>query len=285
MLSKFAAFLAVSLVVLSPLGVRAATTHVAATPITVAVYAGMLHRINPQMPSWQSHNLASHLLRNAAHWRIDPNLLAALVTVESRWHTYARSRTGAIGLGQLMPGTAAGLHVNPHDPIQNLFGSARYLSGLIDRYRGKPDQFRLACAAYNAGPHAVARFGGIPPYAETQRYVVNAHQHTARTRVVRSFDIACLIADHHARCRRNADHMRRVKDEFRLRFATVAIILRCVRADEKPRKRTEQRFDARIDRLDIGKRDQPSPDAALVAHDRDRDTGRTQRIERIERAG
>jgi len=143
-----------------------------ATPTRIAAYASVLHRINPQLPAWQSQNLASHLLRNAAHWHLDPSLLAALVTVESRWHTHARSRVGAIGLGQLMPGTAAALHVDPRDPAANLSGSARYLGGLVKRYAGKSNRIQLACAAYNAGPHAVARFGGVPPYAETQRYVV-----------------------------------------------------------------------------------------------------------------
>lgn len=150
----------------------AAPAGTAPSTARIAAYATVLHHINPQLPSWQSRSLASHLLRNAAHWRLDPNLLAALVTVESRWHTHARSGAGAIGLGQLMPGTAHTLHVDPRDPMQNLSGSARYLSGLVQRYRGKANRYQLACAAYNAGPHAVARFGGIPPYAETQRYVV-----------------------------------------------------------------------------------------------------------------
>lgn len=141
-------------------------------PTTVAAYAGVLHRINPQMPQWQSHLLASHLLNSAAHWKLDPNLLVALVTVESRWHTQAESRVGAIGLGQLMPETAHSLHVDPHNATENLSGAARYLSGLLTRFRFHSNHIQLACAAYNAGPEAVSEYGGIPPYAETQNYVV-----------------------------------------------------------------------------------------------------------------
>ncbi len=149
-----------------------AATRVPATSKAIAAYATVLHRINPQLPRWQSSNLARHLLVNASHWKIDPNLLVAIVTVESRWHTQARSGVGAIGLGQLMPETAHSLHVDPRNPAQNLAGAARYLSGLITRFRYHHNHFELACAAYNAGPHAVSAYGGIPPYYETQHYVV-----------------------------------------------------------------------------------------------------------------
>ncbi|MDQ2681136.1 MAG: lytic transglycosylase domain-containing protein [Candidatus Eremiobacteraeota bacterium] len=144
----------------------------AANAKTVSVYARVLRTINPHLPDWQSRDLAAHVLSNASRWKVNANLLVALVTVESRWHTHARSRVGAIGLGQLMPGTAATLGVNPHNPNQNLSGAARYLGGLLSRYLNKPDRFQLACAAYNAGPKAVLRYGGIPPYLETQNYVV-----------------------------------------------------------------------------------------------------------------
>lgn len=156
----------------APLTANAATTVASSTPGAVRAYAGVLRKINPQMPVWQSRDLAKHLLVNANRWKIDANVLVALVSVESAWHTHARSWAGAIGLGQLMPGTAARLHVNPHDPVQNLQGAARYLGGLLARYKEKPNRYALAFAAYNAGPKAVAQFGGIPPFAETQRYVV-----------------------------------------------------------------------------------------------------------------
>ncbi|HEY1883381.1 MAG TPA: lytic transglycosylase domain-containing protein [Candidatus Cybelea sp.] len=122
------------------------------------------------MPSWQSRNLAQRVLVNAERWRLDANMLVAVVTVESRWHTHAISRAGAIGLGQLMPGTAALLGVNPRDPAQNLSGAARYLRGLVQRFGSK--HYDLVFAAYNAGPKAVTEYGGIPPFDETQNYVV-----------------------------------------------------------------------------------------------------------------
>jgi soluble lytic murein transglycosylase-like protein len=184
MRSKFAALFAGSLVIFCGASAQAAPVSSVASPTRVAAYATVLRTINPKLPQWQSRDLASRLLRNSAHWKIDPNLLAALVTVESRWRTQARSRVGAIGLGQLMPGTAAALHVNPHNVGQNLAGSARYLSGLLDRFATKPNRYELACAAYNAGPKAVEEYGGIPPYTETQHYVVRvlrALRHIQRT--------------------------------------------------------------------------------------------------------
>jgi soluble lytic murein transglycosylase-like protein len=105
----------------------------------------------------------------AASNGIDPALLTGLVSQESGFDPNARSGAGAIGLTQLMPGTAASLGVsNPLDPVQSLQGGAKYLREQLDRFGG--DQ-RLALAAYNAGPGAVAKYGGVPPYSETQSYV------------------------------------------------------------------------------------------------------------------
>ncbi len=99
---------------------------------------------------------------------VDPALLESLVHAESSYDPLARSRAGAMGLSQLMPDTARGLGVtNPFDPAQNLNGGAKYLRGLLDQFGDVPK----ALAAYNAGPGAVERHGGIPPYAETQAYV------------------------------------------------------------------------------------------------------------------
>jgi len=94
-------------------------------------------------------------------------LFQANIEVESAYRPGALSSVGAIGLGQLMPGTAADLGVDPHNVTQNLDGSARYLLTMLARF-GRPD---LALAAYNAGPEAVVRHGGIPPYTETQNHV------------------------------------------------------------------------------------------------------------------
>jgi soluble lytic murein transglycosylase-like protein len=150
----------------------AATTAPGSGPVAVKAYANVLRKINPHLPVWQSRDLARHVLANANRWKVDANLIVALVSVESAWRTHARSRVGAIGLGQLMPGTAWQLGVDPRDPSDNLYGAARYLSGLIARYHDRHNRYQLAFAAYNAGPRAVSKFGGVPPYYETQRYVV-----------------------------------------------------------------------------------------------------------------
>ncbi|WP_353865225.1 lytic transglycosylase domain-containing protein [Svornostia abyssi] len=100
---------------------------------------------------------------------VDPALLTALVRQESNFNPTAGSPAGARGLTQLMPGTAASLGVTDvNDPVQALDGGAKYLKQQLDAFNGDE---RLALAAYNAGPGAVQKFGGIPPYAETQNYV------------------------------------------------------------------------------------------------------------------
>jgi soluble lytic murein transglycosylase-like protein len=104
----------------------------------------------------------------AAQAGVEANLLDALVEAESGYQPMARSRAGALGLSQLMPGTARSMGVeNPFDPWENLQGGAKYLSGLLAKY----GDTRTALAAYNAGPGAVDRAGGIPNYPETRAYV------------------------------------------------------------------------------------------------------------------
>lgn len=108
---------------------------------------------------------------NAAAWQVDPALVKAIIANESGFNANATSKTGAQGLMQLEPGTAAGLGVHDcYDPAQNVWGGTRYIRGLLDRFNG---DMRLAVAAYNAGPGAVEKYGGVPPYAETQNYVGN----------------------------------------------------------------------------------------------------------------
>ncbi|PWE34438.1 lytic transglycosylase [Maritimibacter sp. 55A14] len=103
----------------------------------------------------------------ATRHRVPADLFARLVQQESGWNPKAVSHKGARGLAQLMPGTAAKLGVDADNPRDNLNGGARYLRQQYDRFRS----WELALAAYNAGPEAVARHGGVPPYAETQGYV------------------------------------------------------------------------------------------------------------------
>ena len=104
----------------------------------------------------------------AQRYGLDPALLKGLIRQESGFDARAQSSAGALGLTQLMPSTAASLGVDPLDPAQAIDGGARYLRQQLDRFGGDPAK---ALAAYNAGPGAVAKYGGIPPYAETQAYV------------------------------------------------------------------------------------------------------------------
>lgn len=108
-----------------------------------------------------------HAREAARKYGIPEDLFLRLVQQESGWNPQARSHKGATGLAQLMPGTAAKLGVNPHDPVQNLHGGARYLRMMYNQF----GNWRLALAAYNAGPGAVTKYGGIPPYRETMNYV------------------------------------------------------------------------------------------------------------------
>jgi soluble lytic murein transglycosylase-like protein len=110
---------------------------------------------------------------------VDPALLRGLIRQESGFNPAAKSSAGAIGLTQLMPTTAASLGVDPTDPTQAIEGGARYLRQQLDTFGGDESK---ALAAYNAGPSAVTSYGGIPPYAETQRYVASVLSFAAQER-------------------------------------------------------------------------------------------------------
>jgi len=103
----------------------------------------------------------------ANRYGVPEDLFLRLIQQESGWKPTALSHKGAVGLAQLMPATARVLRVDPHDPKQNLDGGARYLA---QQYR-EFGSWRLALAAYNAGPQAVKKYGGVPPYKETKNYV------------------------------------------------------------------------------------------------------------------
>ena len=105
----------------------------------------------------------------ASQYRLQPNLLKSVAKMESNFNPLAISKAGAQGIMQLMPKTAASLGVgDPFNPVENIEGGAKYLRQLLDRF---DNNIPLALAAYNAGPGTVNKYGGIPPYKETQNYV------------------------------------------------------------------------------------------------------------------
>lgn len=122
------------------------------------------------------------LTQAAIHNGLPPAIVHSVARAESGYHVDAVSPKGAIGLMQLMPGTAAALNADPHDPEQNVEAGARYLRDLLLKYQNDPHQVSKALAAYNAGPGAVDKYKGVPPYRETIQYV---------NRVVKNYISAC----------------------------------------------------------------------------------------------
>jgi soluble lytic murein transglycosylase-like protein len=144
--------------------IRSTPAKLRTTPFGPAVYESGA-RVSSHTPTF----LASLIADAGRTHGIDPRLLAAVASRESAYDAHAVSTAGACGLMQLMPETARFLGVaDIFDPRENVFGGAHYLRTLLDTFNGDLD---LTLAAYNAGPGAVQKYGGVPPYRETQAYV------------------------------------------------------------------------------------------------------------------
>lgn len=140
------------------------------------IYAAFIHKENPRLSSQDARLIADGIIGFSIKYGVDARLIMAMVMVESGFDPHSTSRTGAKGLGQLMPGTARWMGVtDSYDTVDNLYGTVKLVRNHLDKYRVKTgDGFQslvLALAAYNAGEGAVQRSGGVPPYRETQAYV------------------------------------------------------------------------------------------------------------------
>lgn len=149
-----------------------------------AFFEWWLKMHNPHDPPERLKLIASSLVTEARRNNLDPYFFASLVQIESAFDADAVSVSGAIGLGQLMPGTAEGLGVDPNDIPQNLAGSARMLKNLIADNSNRRNPRALALAGYNAGPNLIAEIGTVPAYPQTTNYVYFigfVHQRMVRT--------------------------------------------------------------------------------------------------------
>jgi soluble lytic murein transglycosylase-like protein len=170
--------------VVQPAAAPATTTSTTSTTQSFSqVLAGAMAPTADQASS-SAGAFKSQIDAAGARYGVDPALVQAVVEQESNYDPNATSGAGAQGLMQLMPSTAAGLGVtNPYDPTQAIDGGTRYLKSQLDRFDGDP---KLALAAYNAGPGAVAQYGGVPPYGETQNYVQQVLDRYERIKTERS---------------------------------------------------------------------------------------------------
>jgi soluble lytic murein transglycosylase-like protein len=160
-----------------PLASRSLTTPrvpVTTPEETLAAYKKAIRYFNPNGSEEEIDTIARAVLRYSIQYQVDARLVMAVFAVESGFKSDATSHSGAMGIGQLMPGTAADLGVDDaYDPVQNIEGAIKYLRRELDRYQGKDEwtRLQLVLASYNAGPNAVKKYQGVPPYRETQNYV------------------------------------------------------------------------------------------------------------------
>jgi soluble lytic murein transglycosylase-like protein len=152
------------------------------SPETRAVfpqYRQFIQSWNKRLPAQDADDIAASVLLFSEQYDVDPRLVIALIIAESDFRPQTTSHKGAMGLGQLMPDEVKTLGLtNPYDPVQNVAGAVYLLRGRLDKYSGgassqslQMQHIVLALASYNAGMGAVKRYGGVPPYRETQNYV------------------------------------------------------------------------------------------------------------------
>lgn len=141
------------------------------TPIVSNLIMRYILNDNPSLSESEAFKLANVVILHSYEYGLDPLVMTSLISAESTFHEGSYSGAGAIGYGQLMPDTARALGVNPYDPYENILGACSYLATQLRNFSSYPVPMEIALAAYNAGPNAVKKYGGIPPYSETINYV------------------------------------------------------------------------------------------------------------------
>lgn len=153
-----------------------ATTEAASPEETSLSIANYIALRNNSLDYDEAKNIADGITYYSGMYGVDPLLMTALFETESTFNQSAISNAGAIGIGQIMPDTAVSLGVNPYDTMQNIQGACSYMSTALKNFSDYPYPTETALAAYNAGGNAVIKYGGIPPYSETQNYVVRIRE-------------------------------------------------------------------------------------------------------------
>lgn len=143
------------------------------TEIVTGVIQNYIKNDNSNLTNEEVSYISQVIIYYSYQYRLDPLVVTALISTESNFQQNSLSHAGAIGLGQIMPDTAVALGINPYDETENIEGTCSYLSTQIQNFSSYDYPVELALAAYNAGPSDVKKYNGIPPYTETQNYVIS----------------------------------------------------------------------------------------------------------------